>query len=118
LKPAVATADAVSFHWYPRTGQVSAGVAAIAATVSSQLQATGFARIPLWISEMNVGNGSSLSARGQQQAMQSMTDSAANAGIDRSWWYAWTDLGPEDLIQIREGTPAARWLLGNGSLNE
>ncbi|MDP2287931.1 MAG: cellulase family glycosylhydrolase [Actinomycetota bacterium] len=112
LKPqeATATPTAISIHWYPTRKNLPAGVSAIATQVRQAAEKAGIKNLPLWITEMNLRDGASLSAKNQQAAMQSMTDSASAGGIQRSWWYAWTDLGPNNLIQIYEGTPAARWL--------
>ncbi len=100
----------VSFHWYPTRVQLLAGVGSIASRVTQAAADAGMKNSPLWITEMNVRKGAELSAEGVETAMQSMINSAKAARIQRTWWYAWTDLGPPDLIQIYDGTPAARWL--------
>ena len=102
--------SAISFHWYPTRVQLLSGVSSIANTIRADAAQGGLKNVPLWITEMNVRNGVELSPEIVETAMQSMTNSAKAAGIQRTWWYAWTDLGPPDLIQIYDGTPAARWL--------
>ncbi len=110
LKDAKPSQAKLSFHWYPNRVQLLAGVSSIASTITIAAADAGLRNSPLWITEMNVRNGAELSAEGVETAMQSMTNSAKAARIQQTWWYAWTDLGPPDLIQIYDGTPAARWL--------
>ena len=105
-----ASPSAISFHWYPTRVQLLAGVSSIANTIRADAAQAGLKDLPQWITEMNVRNGVELSPEIVETAMQSMTNSANAARIQRTWWYAWTDLGPPDLIQIYDGTPAARWL--------
>lgn len=101
---------AISFHWYSTRAQLSAGVSRIASAVRGAAADAGLKDFPLWVTEMNVREGAKLNAGNVATAMQSVTNSASAANIQRTWWYAWTDLGPPDLIQIYDGTPAALWL--------
>ncbi|MDD2857070.1 MAG: cellulase family glycosylhydrolase [Candidatus Nanopelagicales bacterium] len=111
--------SAMGFHWYPTKQQLPAGITSTAQALRAATKGTSLSGVPLWLTETNVRGGSSLSSSAQQAAMQSIATTSARAGITRLWWYAWTDLGPPDLIQIYDGTPAARWLeVSNGSASQ
>lgn len=108
--PAAPTPTSIALHWYPTRVQLLAGVSAIATGIRRGAAQAGMPKVPLWITEMNVREGAKISAQGVEDAMASMTKSAKAAGVQRTWWYAWTDLGPPDLMQIYDETSAARWL--------
>ena len=103
VRPAV---DAVSIHWYPRTGDDLTAIAAVLRAMERRARAAGIAGQP-WITEVNVRGGAELSAARQRDAVRALTDSARAGGAARMTWYAWTDLGPPDLIPLYPRTPAA-----------
>lgn len=106
LGPAVQAADVdvVTVHVYPSVPQVGRVIDLLVATRKE------LARIsdrPVWVTEMNVRDGSSLPPDEQQRAVADLPRAVEAAGFERAYWYAWTDLGPQNLIQFAPGTPGA-----------
>ncbi len=98
--------DAVSVHVYPKASAMDAAPTLLAG-VRRHVAAGAPEEKHLWATEVNVHGGSDLSRWRQESAVLDLTESAEAAGFSRVYWYAWTDLGPEDLIQLAPGTPGA-----------
>ena len=103
VRPAV---DAVSIHWYPRAGDDLTAVIPVLRAVAARARAAGIAGQP-WITEVNVRGGAKLTAARQREAVRLLTNSARAGQAARLTWYAWTDLGPPDLIPLYPRTAAA-----------
>jgi hypothetical protein len=98
--------DGLALHYYPTaygTVRDVAGTASLLGSALRAISAAGWASVPRWITEMNVRHGSDLAAAVQVQAISSLVRQARSSGFERVYWYAWTDLGPEDLIQFYPG---------------
>ena len=98
---------AVSIHWYPDKGADLSALGPVVTDVAAEAQGAGLPGI-VWISELNVRRGGSLSPEGQASAVTALTDAAREGGASRVTWYAWADLSPSDLMPLRPGTPAAQ----------
>ena len=101
--------DVVSVHVYP-AAEALADVPTLLESIRASLSGLGFARRPAWVTEVNVQDGSTLTDAQQQQAVTDLTRQISDAGFSRAYWYAWTDLGPESLIQLAPGTPGDKVL--------
>lgn len=100
----------LSLHWYPDPAQIDMGLKPILTSIDRAARRVQLSVSQTWVTEVNVRGGSALSDATQQAAVRRLERTLASAGIDRYWWYAWTDLGPLSFMQIHTGTPAARWL--------
>lgn len=101
--------DAVGIHPYPDVAgmaQVGEGVAQARRTLDD----LGWNGTPIWATEVNVRGGAALAPDAQREAVIQVSRDLADAGAQRLYWYAWTDLGPADLIALQPGTPGARGL--------
>ena len=99
--------DVLAVHAYP-TLRTRDQMPRLLAQARSVLQAAGAGDRPLWVTEANVSDGSSLPDAGQAAEVRRLTDAVAGAGFARTYWYAWTALGPANLIQLSPGTPGAQ----------
>jgi hypothetical protein len=109
LAPALeeADVDVVTVHVYPSVAQVGRVIDLLVAT---RQELSGITDLPAWVTEMNVRDGSALPPVEQRAVVEDLPRAVEAAGFDRAYWYAWTDLGPENLIQFAPGTPGARAL--------
>ncbi len=98
--------DVLAIHAYPTRGTLAA-MPGLLVRARSVLDAAGAQGRPAWVTEVNVSDGSSLPDAGQRAVVRRLTRSIADAGYARGYWYAWTALGPADLIQLSPGAPAA-----------
>lgn len=103
VRPAV---DNVSFNWYPDKADDLAALGDVLEAISRLSSAAGIAGDP-WVTELNVRRGASLSPGQQREAVATLTAAARRGGAARITWYAWTDLGPPDLMPLYPRTPAA-----------
>lgn len=103
--------DVISVHVYPTTDRL-AQLPELLAGARAALAASGFAEVPAWVTEVNVQDGSMMTDAGQESVIGSITAQIEDAGFVRAYWYAWTDLGPLNLIQLAPGTAGARALGG------
>jgi hypothetical protein len=101
--------DAVSVHVYPKAADLPQ-LPDLLAQARERLVASGFGGVPLWVTEVNVQDGSSMADPEQGSAVGDLTAQVEEAGFARAYWYAWTDLGPLNLIQLAPGTVGARSL--------
>jgi hypothetical protein len=102
-----ADVDVVTVHVYPSVAQVDGVIDLLVAT---RQELTRIAALPAWVTEMNVRDGSALPPAEQRRVVADLPRAVEAAGFDRAYWYAWTDLGPESLIQFAPGTPGAKVL--------
>jgi hypothetical protein len=114
LGPAVerADVDVVTVHVYPSVARVDGVIDLLVAT---RKKIAGLSDRPAWVTELNVLDGSSLPPDEQRRLVSELTTAVEAAGFDRAYWYAWTDLGPESLIQFAPGTPGAQALRADAS---
>lgn len=101
--------DVLSIHAYP-TRRTMASMHGLLARTRELLRAVDPERRPAWVTEVNVSDGSGLSGAGQRRAVRQLTQSVWTAGYERVYWYAWTALGPPNLIPLSSENPAARAL--------
>lgn len=101
--------DVLSIHAYP-TRRTMASMPGLLARTRELLRAVDPERRPAWVTEVNVSDGSGLSGAGQRRAVRQLTQSVWTAGYERVYWYAWTALGPPNLIPLSSENPAARAL--------
>jgi len=92
--------DALAFHWYPRSSRTQSQMASLAKRTRVLARQSFSSSVQLWMTEVNVR------AHGRSAAKQSLTlaevhEAATNAGIDYIGWYAWTDLGPGGMLDLR-----------------
>lgn len=100
--------DVLAVHAYPDAAGRSR-MPRLLQDAHDLLAAMGRGR-PSWVTEVNVSDGSSLRPRRQATAVRSLTRAIEAAGFQRAYWYAWTALGPDELIQLSPQTPGARAL--------
>ena len=104
-----AAIDVVSVHLYPEPADLP-DVPDLLQGIRTALADAGFGGTPAWVTEVNVQDGSSLPTAQQGSAVTTLTRQIDDAGFARAYWYAWTDLGPENLVQFSPGEPGARAL--------
>lgn len=109
----------MSLHWYPRAGSDPLAVRGAVRAFGSLMGAHGLGGVRVAVTEMNVRGGSGLSAAAQRRWVVTLQREMESLGVAPIVWYAWTDLGPSDLIQFHRGTPGARALedLTEGSVS-
>lgn len=109
LAPALerADVDVATVHVYPSVAQIDGVIDLLVATREELSRLTD---LPLWVTETNVRDGSALPPDEQARVVTDLPRAVEAAGFDRAYWYAWTDLGPQNLIQFAPGTPGARAL--------
>lgn len=103
-------ADAWSLHWYPTSREVGTGARP---PVALLLSAAGRSVSPsgsVLVTEVNVRGGAALSRDRQRLAVRALERRMRSVGVERWWWYAWTDLGPADLMPIYPKTAVAQVL--------
>jgi len=102
--------DVMSFHWYPAVGSTQNELPDAARSLRLALSRAGWPTTKLEITETNLRGGAKLSAAHQRAWMRQLDKDAAAVGLPTPFWYAWTDLGPPDLIPLHAGTPGDRQL--------
>ena len=115
LKSLDVSFDVWSLHWYPEsrkfkgaTPRVSLGreLGALKEAIDAASRRIIGVSKPMWVTEVNVRGGSSLNRIQQARAVFDLQAVMLNQGLPKFWWYAWTDLGPGELLPIHTGTPA------------
>jgi hypothetical protein len=101
-----ANVDALAFHWYPRTNVAPSQLRRVVMRLRAQARGVGLGGLPLWLTEVNY-RGARVGARRQYDLVAQTNVQARSLGLKRVYWYAWTDLGPPELLPIQPGTPAA-----------
>lgn len=97
--------DGFTVHVYPSTATL-ASTPSLLRSLRQRLRSIA-PRFPVWVTEANIVNGSSLPADQQGREIRLFAERIRQAGYDRVYWYAWTMHGPPNLIQLWPGTPAA-----------
>ena len=101
-----ANVDALAFHWYPRTSTPPSRLQVVVARLRGEARAAGLPGMRLWLTEVNYRGARVGAAR--ERALVSQTNALARRlGLARVYWYAWTDLGPLELLQLQPGSAAA-----------
>ncbi|MFN8171154.1 MAG: cellulase family glycosylhydrolase [Candidatus Nanopelagicales bacterium] len=101
------TVDAVSLHVYPTVATLGSPTRDLLTSMKSALAANGWGSVPAWITEVNVRDGARLSAADQASAVKALGQQLVSAGFDRAYWYAWTDLGTDQMVQFQPGSGGA-----------
>jgi GH35 family endo-1,4-beta-xylanase len=99
--------DAIAFHWYPPAGTDPHELVEVSAAVREASSAAGLRGEPLWLTEVNLVQGRLRRARTADVQVRQVNRAAAQAGLDHLYWYAWTDLGPQQLLDFSPGSGAA-----------
>ena len=99
--------DSLSFHWYPSATTDPSELGKVVAFLRARAQAAGLGEIPLWLTEVNYFAGS-MSAAQQEKKVIETNQVITALKLPRAYWYAWTDLGPQELMQFGPNTPAER----------
>jgi len=96
--------DGFAVHFYPHT-KSTVGTALLLWGIRKIMSVLAPGRL-VWMTEMNIADGSTLTKPQQRAAVDLLTRQVLNAGFPRAYWYAWTTLGPDNLMQLFPGTPA------------
>ena len=86
--------DALTFHYYPRTPGSIDQLPAIMRHLRAAARKSGFAQVPLWITEANPG------ATAGQQDVRRLQRSAGRSGAERLYWYAWMQRESLNLLEF------------------
>jgi hypothetical protein len=108
---------AISVHWYPKAGGDVSRMRAVTRAFRERLRAVGLPT-RIWVTEVNVIEGSSLTAAGQRAAIASLQRQATNLRIRQLYWYAWSDLVSPVLIPLYRATPGEKELAAIASRQE
>lgn len=95
--------DALALQWYPRRGTPPSALAPIAGRMHEGVAHTDLADLPVWITEVNHRGIKADLIPGTMRA-------AARAGIERVYWYAWTDVPPPGMLRLFGESPGAQAL--------
>jgi hypothetical protein len=104
-----ANVDALAFHWYPRTSTSPSRLRVVVIGLRRQERAAGLAGMPLWLTEVNY-RGTRVDAARERTLVRQTNEMARKLDLRRVYWYAWTDLGPLELLQLQPGSAAAEAL--------
>ena len=100
-----AEVDALAFHWYPRTSTSPRRLNRVVTGLRARMKALGLGGMNLWLTEVNY-RGARVSATRERALVRGTNEEARRLRLERVYWYAWTDLGPPELLQLQPGTPA------------
>ena len=100
-----AEVDALAFHWYPRTSTSPQRLSRVVTGLRARMKALGLGGMNLWLTEVNY-RGARVSATRERALVSGTNEQARRLGLERVYWYAWTDLGPPELLQLQPGSPA------------
>jgi hypothetical protein len=95
--------DALALQWYPRKGASPASLAPITDRLRYALAGSELEVLPVWITEVNHRGVNADLVPGTMRA-------AGRVGIERVYWYAWTDVPPPGLLRLQEDSAAGRAL--------
>lgn len=101
--------DALSFHWYPQARVAPEELGELVERLRKQAIRAGLGHLPLWLTEVNY-RSEGLRPREQQAQVERTNTVIEQLGIPKAYWYAWTDLGPQSLMQFQPGFPASAGL--------
>jgi hypothetical protein len=99
--------DAIAFHWYPPAGTEPHELIQVSTAVRRATSAAGLRCESLWLTEVNLVQGRSRWDRTADWQVREVNRTAAKTGLDRLYWYAWTNLGPSHLLDFSPGSGAA-----------
>jgi len=86
--------DALTFHYYPRTPGSIDQLPAIMSHLRTAARESGFAQVPLWITEANPG------AAASQKDLSRLQRIARGNGAERLYWYAWMQRESSNLLEF------------------
>jgi hypothetical protein len=98
--------DALALQWYPPHRTRPAALASVLDRMRAGIDGTDLADLPVWITEVNHVGGD----RRARALVDATMRVAHEQRVERVYWYAWTALGPPDLLDLQPGSPAARAL--------
>ena len=101
--------DGLALHFYPASRAMSDSPALLKSLVA-QVKATGWDRLPRWVTEINVTDAAAQAPAVQLKDVRDLVTQTQDNGFERLYWYAWTDLGPADLIQFHPEEEGAKAL--------
>jgi hypothetical protein len=107
--PASERVDALSFHWYPDAQTKPIELKILVNQLRNRARQAGYSNTPLWLTEVNFYN-QGLTANAQKQKVIRTNKWIRELKLPRAYWYAWTDLGPQEIMQFVPGSPAAQGL--------
>ena len=92
--------DALALQWYPLKGASPASLAPITDRLRYAVAGSELEVLPVWITEVNHRGVNADLVPGTMRV-------AARAGIERVYWYAWTDVPPPGLLRLFGESPGA-----------
>lgn len=95
---------AISLHVYPTVDRIGDPTAQLLSGMRGALTATGWGTEPAWITEVNVRDGARLTPELQSAAVRSLGDLILATGFERAYWYAWTDMGTDEMVRFQPGS--------------
>lgn len=103
--------DALSFHWYPASGN-PADLQQVVEQLRAAANGAGLSGIPIWVTEVNYP------AWAQPCRVIPETEAMMDSlGIERAYWYAWSSLPSERFMNFGRGTKAEACANSDKSLN-
>lgn len=103
--------DALALQWYPPKGTRPTQLATVLDRMRAGIDSSDLQGLPLWITEVNhVGTD-----RNAPALIESTMRVAAEEGVERVYWYAWTALGPPSLLRLQSDSPSAGIMLRYGA---
>jgi hypothetical protein len=98
--------DGLALHIYPASKAMASSPALVKSLVG-QVNKSGWGRLPRWVTEINVTDAAAQPPTVQVKDVRDLVQTTQDNGFERLYWYAWTDLGPADLIQFHPGEEGA-----------
>ncbi len=105
------TVNAVSLHVYPTVAQLGEPAGDLLEGMKGALAANGWGAVPAWITEVNIRDGAKLSLDDQRASVKALGQQMLGAGFDRAYWYAWTDLGTDQMVQFQPDSGGSQGLV-------
>ena len=103
LNSAQASVDVLAFHWYPKSAELS-GLIAESKAVRKAARDTGLPALPIWVTEVGYPTGSRLKSSVVRTLIPQTVAMSSYLGIERLYFYAWSDLPISNLIPLHRGT--------------
>jgi hypothetical protein len=95
--------DALALQWYPRKSASPASLGPITDRLRHSVAGSELEVLPVWITEVNHRGVNADLVPGTMRV-------AARVGIERVYWYAWTEVPPPGLLRLQANSAAGRAL--------
>jgi hypothetical protein len=96
--------DVVGIHWYP-VNEGAGGLNKIMKSVRQNLKGTSLEQKPVWVTEINYRFSKPQSSLRLKNLPKNTARVASRVGVERLYWYAWTDMKIGDMTPLHANAP-------------